>query len=168
MVVACSVILSWGSALADDEKQRLARQLFELVNADQLQQIMTEPLVKAVRSGILKNVKKKLSEEGIELADDKSEELGDFIGQRYRVLMDEAGAVGKERLVAHYVETFSEDELHELTAAYQLPAMRRMLDLTPGWTTELTQLGEAYGRDNINRVLLEPMTEWLDANVYSR
>lgn len=165
LFLACLVGLACGSARADSDEEALARQLFELTNADQIQQTLTEPLVEAVSHQVLKDVKTRLSSNGIELDDDTSEAMRDFVSERYRILLEEATVQGKERLVAHYVETFSKEELAELTAAYKKPAVQRMMALTPGWTTELAQMGEHYARENINQVLYEPLKAWLDSNV---
>jgi hypothetical protein len=40
-----------------------------------------------------------------------------------------------------------------------------LVDLTPGWTAELTQFGEQCGRENIDRVVYGPVKNWLKANV---
>jgi hypothetical protein len=165
LLVAFAVIFTFASAKADDEKEALAYRLLELANADQFQAALTGPLVAAIGNQIHQSVTKKLSERGVKLEDGRSDELKALIQQRYRALTDEAKNEGKVRLVQRYIETFSKDELLELTAAYQLPAVRRLVDLTPGWTAELTQFGEQYGRENIDRVVYDPVKNWLKANV---
>ena len=143
----------------------MARQLFEITNVDQFHQAISAPLIETVSSQILRDVKARLSGRGRELDDDQAEALKDFAGDRYRTLMMEAMELSKERMITKYVETFSKDELLELTEAFQRPAVQRMLKQNPIWATEMSQFAQQYSRENINRVLYDPLKEWLDTNV---
>ncbi|HEY7297135.1 MAG TPA: DUF2059 domain-containing protein [Xanthobacteraceae bacterium] len=141
-IVGLILLILTGSNLAvaqspappNPESMTAARELLAASRMDTLVRSMLPSILQNLRPAFVQGRPKQF----VDAFDAMTPVLVEAFGSRIGEMGDQVATV--------YAQTFSVDEMHQLTAFYRSPVGQKLLEKMPGIVQQTTAIGQAFGR----------------------